>query len=257
MIRFFRQIRQQLLTDNPPDKASRAGKFSKYLLYAVGEILLVVIGILIALQVNNWNEERKSILNEREVYKRILKDLQIDEGRIKDHLVYYTEDQSMHHHIYRETQGFTVNDTAVEYGRLRTTLIFTLIIKANYSETTEEISNVRIREKLDNYFNLETHVHDAFEHIYTFKNDELKPFLSKYGINNTGELFDNLQKNYFELRENDIISYPKLKERYGTVEFDQLLFNLGIKTSWALAALQDLLAANEDLQIVLNNELNR
>ena len=49
MLRFFRQIRQRLLTDN---------KFSKYLLYAVGEILLVVIGILIALQINNWNEER-------------------------------------------------------------------------------------------------------------------------------------------------------------------------------------------------------
>jgi hypothetical protein len=50
MLHFFRQIRQRLLTDN---------KFSKYLLYAVGEILLVVIGILVALQIDNWNEERK------------------------------------------------------------------------------------------------------------------------------------------------------------------------------------------------------
>ncbi len=49
MLRFFRQIRQRLLSDN---------KFSKYLLYAVGEILLVVIGILIALQLDNWNDER-------------------------------------------------------------------------------------------------------------------------------------------------------------------------------------------------------
>jgi hypothetical protein len=47
MLRFFRQIRQRLLTDN---------KFSKYLLYAIGEILLVVIGILIALQADFWNE---------------------------------------------------------------------------------------------------------------------------------------------------------------------------------------------------------
>ena len=51
MIKFFRRIRQQLLTEN---------KFSKYLLYAIGEIALVMIGILLALQVNNWNEERKS-----------------------------------------------------------------------------------------------------------------------------------------------------------------------------------------------------
>ena len=51
MIKFFRKIRQKMLTEN---------KFSKYLLYAIGEIILVVIGILIALQINNQNEKRKS-----------------------------------------------------------------------------------------------------------------------------------------------------------------------------------------------------
>lgn len=49
MIRFFRQLRQSLIM---PDN------MKKYLIYAIGEILLVVIGILIALQVNNWNQER-------------------------------------------------------------------------------------------------------------------------------------------------------------------------------------------------------
>ncbi len=50
MIKFFRKIRQKLLTEN---------KFSKYLIYAIGEIVLVVIGILIALQINNWSEQQK------------------------------------------------------------------------------------------------------------------------------------------------------------------------------------------------------
>ncbi len=49
MIKFFRRIRQRLLSES---------KFSKYLLYAIGEIVLVVIGILIALQINNWNEAK-------------------------------------------------------------------------------------------------------------------------------------------------------------------------------------------------------
>lgn len=49
MIKFFRQIRQRMLSEN---------KFSKYLIYAIGEIVLVMIGILLALQVNNWNQER-------------------------------------------------------------------------------------------------------------------------------------------------------------------------------------------------------
>ena len=61
MIKFFRKIRQKLLTEN---------KLSKYLIYAIGEIILVVIGILIALSINNWNEDR----NNRKlitVYKKI------------------------------------------------------------------------------------------------------------------------------------------------------------------------------------------
>jgi len=71
MIRFFRKIRQQLLTEN---------KFSKYLLYAIGEILLVVVGIYIALQINNWNENRiltrKEITNLKEIEKNLKSDLE-------------------------------------------------------------------------------------------------------------------------------------------------------------------------------------
>jgi hypothetical protein len=51
MIPFFRKIRYKLARDN---------QFLKYSRYAIGEIVLVVIGILIALQINNWNEDRKS-----------------------------------------------------------------------------------------------------------------------------------------------------------------------------------------------------
>jgi hypothetical protein len=54
MIKFFRKIRQNLLLE---------GKTGKYLKYAIGEIVLVVIGILIALQINNWHDHRKEILN--------------------------------------------------------------------------------------------------------------------------------------------------------------------------------------------------
>jgi len=50
MINFFRKIRKQLADDNKP---------LKYFRYAIGEIVLVVIGILIALSINNWNEDRK------------------------------------------------------------------------------------------------------------------------------------------------------------------------------------------------------
>ena len=57
MIKFFRKIRYNLMSEN---------KTGKYLKYAIGEIILVVIGILIALQINNWNENRKDRKLEKE-----------------------------------------------------------------------------------------------------------------------------------------------------------------------------------------------
>ncbi|MCR9288743.1 MAG: DUF6090 family protein [Bacteroidetes bacterium] len=65
MIKLYRKIRQKLLTEN---------KFSKYLIYAIGEIVLVVIGILIALTINNWNEQRKT--HQQELL--LLSQLQLD-----------------------------------------------------------------------------------------------------------------------------------------------------------------------------------
>jgi len=65
MINFYRKIRQNLLSE---------GKIGKYFRYAIGEIILVVVGILIALQVNNWNEGRKDKIREQ----AILKSLKID-----------------------------------------------------------------------------------------------------------------------------------------------------------------------------------
>ena len=56
MIKFFRKIRQNLLLEN---------KTAKYFKYAIGEIVLVVIGILIALQINNWNEWDKESKKEQ------------------------------------------------------------------------------------------------------------------------------------------------------------------------------------------------
>ncbi|MCW9038461.1 DUF6090 family protein [Altibacter sp.] len=74
MIKFFRHIRQRLIGEN---------RFSKYLLYAIGEIILVVIGILIALQINNWNEARKNTNTENEYYCRLLEDFELDRNNIK------------------------------------------------------------------------------------------------------------------------------------------------------------------------------
>jgi hypothetical protein len=77
MINFFRKIRKRLADQNKP---------LKYFRYAVGEIVLVMVGILLALQVNNWNENRKDQSELRNIFQNILQDMKgnqfyLEQGR--------------------------------------------------------------------------------------------------------------------------------------------------------------------------------
>lgn len=80
MIKFFRKIRQKLLAES---------KFSKYMLYAIGEIILVVIGILIALSINNWNQGKIRIAKEIEILKSFQSQLNIDLVEFDESLTFY------------------------------------------------------------------------------------------------------------------------------------------------------------------------
>ena len=88
MFHFFRRIRQSLIENN---------RFRKYLAYAIGEIALVMIGILLALQINNWNEERKEKREEINTLSGILSDLEENDKSLqrlkklyRQRLSYYT-----------------------------------------------------------------------------------------------------------------------------------------------------------------------
>jgi len=77
MIKFFRQIRLELMEKN---------KTGKYLKYAIGEIILVVIGILIALQINNYNESRKARNQEVHYLKNLKTDLLLNITELDEYL---------------------------------------------------------------------------------------------------------------------------------------------------------------------------
>ena len=82
MIRLFRKIRHQLLSED---------RYSVYLLYASGEILLVVIGILFALQIDNWNENR-GIRNAEQLLLGNLKvEIKANQERLDDSMLYHSK----------------------------------------------------------------------------------------------------------------------------------------------------------------------
>ena len=80
MISFFRKIRQKLLSQN---------RVTRYLVYALGEVILVTIGILIALSINTWNEDRKDRIYEQKMLTEIYRSLVDDADYIRNHLLGY------------------------------------------------------------------------------------------------------------------------------------------------------------------------
>jgi hypothetical protein len=77
MISFFRKIRQKLLTQN---------RVTQYLIYALGEIMLVMIGILLALQVNNWNEERKELKEEEKILANLNAEFKVNLDQLNSNI---------------------------------------------------------------------------------------------------------------------------------------------------------------------------
>lgn len=145
MLRLLHNIRKQLLNE---------GKTSKYFRYAIGEILLVMIGILLALQVNNWNESRKQNLIEIKIVKQLLEDAKAD--------AVFFQSRIMHQHI---------RDTLYNY------LIMASEQKANDSILNLEVKADPFFHRLAYQSNLINNNPEAYDLI---SDDSLKTKLRAY-----------------------------------------------------------------------------
>ena len=122
MIKFFRKIRQNMIKEN---------RVSKYILYAIGEIVLVVIGILIALQINNVNEDKKA----RKQEIKYLKNLQIDintELKVNDTIIAFRDKKA---NVGTKMLSFKKLETAQDIfefeGAIQTIFWWTTFIPTN------------------------------------------------------------------------------------------------------------------------------
>ncbi|MEZ4739314.1 MAG: DUF6090 family protein [Flavobacteriales bacterium] len=137
MIRFFRSIRQRLLSRNT---------FSRYLLYAVGEIVLVVIGILIALQLNNWNADRLARAEEREYMTALLEESQLNSRVLAGLAVSNREALKAANRIIAELAkgpGGSNMDT-MHFDLARTMTIVTTVLTSNIYKEMESSGNLKL-----------------------------------------------------------------------------------------------------------------
>ena len=150
MIHFFRKIRRDLLANS---------QTYKYLKYAIGEIVLVVLGILIALQINNWNERRKEKAIEDEYLERIYLDLQKDIDYLEDKIRFTSISSESFESFIKEMHQ--IQKTRQDMIHLISSVYWDaqniLIQDKTYSEIINSgklsmISRKEIKESIDNYY---------------------------------------------------------------------------------------------------------
>jgi len=175
MIKFFRHIRQRLLSES---------KFSKYLLYAIGEIILVVMGILIALQINNWNEGRKERIQEQVLLEQLHKEFnsnlaQLDEKiGIRDDINVATSKLFE----YIDNSELRQNDSIMMYmGILGLAATFDPIQNDLISSgKLQLISNQRLKELLTLWTTEVVQLTEEEVNYYEFRNNLYRPFIHEH-----------------------------------------------------------------------------
>ncbi len=247
MIKFFRNIRQKLLTEN---------KTSKYLLYAIGEIVLVVVGILIALSINNWNELRKDKIKERAVLTNLVQYLKSDSISYSRNFKTLSDINMLHKQLYEIGINGKDNIIIESPNNIRRTPYYNPITKENDPSIASKISNDTIKASILNYFRNMKDMDNSYGEFDAVIHNRIRVFLGSKGAHDLTSWFDN-QNMYISKGEiNDIISSDKLKSLSKMTEFQQLLFEASIKLTDVFRTLEILIDQNNKListiEVVLN-----
>ena len=232
MTKFFRKIRQELAAQN---------NMAKYLRYAIGEILLVVIGILIALQVNNWNQQRKDRITEIQLLSDIRKSLELDiENQINPNLTQAIKDSSNVAEIIQAIQNkVPFNDSLA--GKFRS-----LMFSKNFSWEVSAYKELEAEGiKLIENQKLKTSVLK----IYNMDYPEIK--------NTIGNFNNNLHEFYRpQMRNNFIFHYSDPENTlFIPVDYKKLLKNYVFMNTLLTAKInfQSLLNSLRKLKVQVNN----
>ena len=238
MIKFFRKIRQKMLTEN---------KVSKYILYAIGEIVLVVIGILIALSINNWNENRKLRNEELNLLLEVKSNLEVTLNNFKNDTLLNTNSinqlRKIEHYLNEDLPYNTELDTAFGmFGQWQSPYPITTAYTTLKTKGLDIISLKSLRNKIVTMYEFE---------FVILHNDYDK---GEWGIVDNANLFlvkhIRSQNSKQSARPND---FENLKKQ---IEFSNIVGKIIAQREVGLKMYNSTMLSIEHLIAQINKELN-
>ncbi len=247
MIKFFRNIRQNLLNE---------GKTSKYFKYAIGEIVLVVIGILIALQINNWNEGRKENIHQKSVLSNLLQDLKSDSVSYSQNLKELKNVDFLQEQLYKI--GVKNDNTIVidNPSIIRFLPNYNPITKDNDPFLSTKITNDTIRKEILVYFRNMKDMDDVYSELDEVIKTKMRIYLGNKKMYKLTNWFENKYKNTtVEDLSFDFIDSAELIALSKEAEFQQILFEASLKIVNNIDVLEILIKQNAHLISVIETDL--
>ncbi|MCC1485003.1 DUF6090 family protein [Winogradskyella immobilis] len=231
-------------------------KTGKYLKYAIGEIILVVIGILIALQINNWNENRKSLISEKATLTKFLQDLQSDSTFFQANINRIKDIDELHKNLFKigvkDANGIVLKDP----NYIRRTLSYNPIAKENDPDITAKVNDDTIREGIQNYFRkMTTAKVSSSQHINIIL--KMRDFLRRKRSHKLEAWFEsNMNLSEDSTNAPNIITSENLIELSKDVDFQQLLFESSIKLNETKVRIGVLIDSNTNLMTTIRAYIN-
>jgi len=242
MIKFFRKIRQQLLSQN---------RLSKYFLYAIGEIVLVVVGILIALSINNWNERRKLKIDESIILKDLIEDLNSDYMSFQKNKQTLEKQLELVDELILDPFNSPLSKTSLNFIRYRVE-VYPVTFENNIPQG---IYTKKILESLNIYYRKEQSLLQDVRDYDAVVLDLVRPYLRKHNIHNPESVVvsANLIGDAENANFGEMINRQKLVDLYQTEEFGQIMFELRIKTAEFINGINKQCNANRELVLLIDD----
>lgn len=233
MINFFRKIRQNLIAES---------KMGIYMKYAIGEIILVMVGILLALQVNNWNEKRKEVLHEKSVLTNLVEDLRADSASFQENHVDLIEVDLVHQQLYDVIAQRSNGDGLENPQTIRRLIWYNPIAKENDPFIANKISNEPIRREIQKYYRAMNDMDHIYEEFSTITKLQMRPYLGEKELYDIHSHFDNDSSTTSWLKKEGLIQVSM------NPDFQQILFECNVKLREVKGKLQVLMEQNEILK---------
>jgi hypothetical protein len=165
--------------------------------------------------------------------------------------------QDLHYIIYNKTKGKFKGDSAISYNMLQYTFTYRPKIKDIYEETINKISNENIRDLMRDYIIRENALRLAIEDYNYYKIKSTRPFLEKHDLFNLDEAFKDESYDNSRSRSLELINSDKLEEHFNSGEFNSIIVQLRLHTSWVIQNFQIMKEFNQRLKLELENEIRK